>query len=103
MRAGWFLQSHHQLLVDMRVRDVVLVQTPYPPLVSASTALAWSVTGNESVRLGVVIIALLNTCALAVAAFALVESARQFARRRRFRQPMAERGAGALRKQRGFP
>jgi hypothetical protein len=81
MRAGWFLQSHHQLLVDMRVRDVVLVQTPYPPLVSASTALAWSVTGNESVRLGVVIIALLNTCALAVAAFALVESARQFARR----------------------
>ena len=32
-RAGWFLQSHHQLLVKLRVRDVVLVQSVYPPLV----------------------------------------------------------------------
>jgi hypothetical protein len=81
MRAGWFLQSQHQLRIDMRVRDVVLVQTPYPPLVSASAALAWRVTGDQSVRLGVVIIALLNTCALAVAAFALIESSRHFAHR----------------------
>jgi hypothetical protein len=81
MRAGWFLQSHHQLLIDMRVRDVVLVQTPYPPLVSAATALTWRVTGDHTVRLGVVITALLNTCALGAAAFALVESGRGFARR----------------------
>jgi hypothetical protein len=81
MRAGWFLQSHQQLLTDMRLRDIVLVQTSYPPLVSASTSLAWRVTGDHSLRLGVVIIALLNTCALGVAAFALVEAGRHFAHR----------------------
>lgn len=81
MRAGWFLQSHHQFLIKMRVPDLVLVQTPYPPLVSASTAVAWGVTGNQSMRLGVVVVAVLNTCALAVAAYALVEAGRQVARR----------------------
>ncbi len=78
-RAGWLLQSHHQLLADMRVRDVVLVQSVYPPLVSAATAVAWRVTGDDSMRLGVVVIAVLNTCALAVAAFALVEAGRRVA------------------------
>jgi len=79
MRPGWFLESHHQLLVNLRIPDLVLIQTPYPPLVSAATAVGWSVTGNHTDRLGVVIIALLNTCALAVAAFALVELGRRFA------------------------
>ncbi len=76
MRAGWFLQSHQQLLIKLRVRDVVLIQSAYPPLVSAATAVAWRVTGDQSMRLGVVVIALLNTCALAAAAFALVEAGR---------------------------
>jgi hypothetical protein len=79
MRPGWFLQSHHQLLVNLRIPDLVLIQSPYPPLVSAATAVGWSVTGNHTDRLGVVVIALLNTCALAVAAFALVELGRRFA------------------------
>ena len=65
MRAGWLLQSHQQLLTDMRLRNIVLVQTSYPHRLSASTSLAWRVTGNHSLRLGVVTIALLNTCALA--------------------------------------
>ncbi|MGH9080123.1 MAG: hypothetical protein ACRDYE_08650 [Acidimicrobiales bacterium] len=78
MRSGWFLQSHHQLLVDMRVKDAVIVQSAYPPLVSASNAVAWGVTGDHSFRLGVVVIAVLNTCALAVAAFSLVELGRRF-------------------------
>jgi hypothetical protein len=81
MRPGWFLQSHHQLLVNLRIPDLVLIQSPYPPLVSAATAVSWSVTGNHTDRLGVVVIALLNTCALAVAAFALVELGRRFALR----------------------
>jgi hypothetical protein len=76
-RAGWFLQSHQQLLVKMRVHDVVLVQSVYPPLVSASTAVAWRVTGDQSMRLGVVVIAILNTCALVVAAYALIDAGRQ--------------------------
>jgi hypothetical protein len=81
MRAGWFLQSQHQVLINLRVSDVVLIQTPYPPLVSAATAVAWRVTGDQSMRLGVVVIALLNTCALATGSFALVESGGHFTRR----------------------
>lgn len=41
MRAGWFLHDHHQLLVDLRLRQLVLTQSAYPPLVSAPTAVAW--------------------------------------------------------------
>lgn len=76
MRAGWFLQPHRQLLVDMRIPSLELYQSAYPPLVSASTAVVWAVTGAHSYRLGVVVIALLNACALAVAAFAVVECGR---------------------------
>ncbi|MHB8498445.1 MAG: hypothetical protein ACYDES_10750 [Acidimicrobiales bacterium] len=76
MRAGWFLQPHRQLLVDMRIPSLELYQSAYPPLVSASTAVVWAVTGAHSYRLGVVVIALLNACALAVAAFSVVECGR---------------------------
>jgi len=81
MRPGWFLQSHAQLLVDMKVRGLVLTQSAYPPLVSASTAVAWHVTGVHTARLGVTTVALLNVCALAAAALALVESGRDAALR----------------------
>jgi hypothetical protein len=77
MRAGWFLQPHQQLLIKLRVPDVVLIQSAYPPLVSATTAVAWRITGDQSVRLGVVVVAILNTCALAAAAWALVEAGRR--------------------------
>jgi hypothetical protein len=81
MRAGWFLQPHQQILIKLRVPDVGLIQTAYPPLVSASVSLAWRVAGNQSVRLGVVVIALLNACVVVAAAFALVEAGRRTARR----------------------
>jgi hypothetical protein len=81
LRTGWFLQSHQQLLVKMRVSDVPLIQSAYPPLVSASAAVAASVTGNQSIRLGVVVVALLNTSALVVAAFALLDAGRRFSAR----------------------
>ena len=80
-RAGWLLHSHQQLLTTLRAPTLVLGQSAYPPLVSTSTAVSWSVTGNHSMRLGVVVTALLNTCALAVAAFALVECGRRAAGR----------------------
>jgi hypothetical protein len=79
IRGGWFLQSHQQLLIKMRVPNVGLIQSAYPPLVSACTALAWRITGNYSLRLGVVVIALLNACALVAAALALVEAGRRMA------------------------
>ncbi len=76
LRGGWFLQSHHQLLVKMRVSDLKLGQTVYPPLVSATTSLAWRVAGVQSMRLGVVVVALLNSCALITASWALVRAGR---------------------------
>jgi len=76
MRPGWFLQSHAQLLVDLRTRGLVLTQSAYPPLVSASTAVAWKVTGVHTARLGVTTVAVLNACALAAAALAVVECGR---------------------------
>jgi hypothetical protein len=80
MRGGWFLQSHHQLMVNMRVPYLGIGQSAYPPLVSAVTATAWSLTGDHSPRLGVTVMALLNTCALATAAFGIVELGRRSAR-----------------------
>jgi hypothetical protein len=76
MRPGWFLQSHAQLLVDLKARNLVLTQSAYPPLVSASTAVAWKITGIHTARLGVTTVAVLNACALATAALALVECGR---------------------------
>lgn len=81
MRPGWFLQSHAQLLVDMRARGLVLTQSAYPPLVSASAAVAWQVTGLHTARLGVTTVAVLDACALAAAALALVECGRTAADR----------------------
>jgi len=76
MRPGWFLQSHAHLLVDLKARGLVLTQSAYPPLVSASAAVAWKVTGIHTARLGVTTVAVLNACALATAAMALVECGR---------------------------
>jgi hypothetical protein len=80
MRPGWFLQSHGQLLIDMKARGLVLTQSAYPPLVSASAAVAWKITGVHAARLGVTTVAVLNACALAAAALALVECGRAVAR-----------------------
>jgi hypothetical protein len=81
MRPGWLLQSHAQLLIDMKARGLVLTQSAYPPLVSASAAVAWRITGVHTARLGVTTIAVLNACALAAAALALVECGRSVATR----------------------
>jgi hypothetical protein len=45
-------------------------------LVSATTSLAWRVTGDQSQRLAVVVIALLNSCAVVTASWALVQAGR---------------------------
>ncbi|MGA2838203.1 MAG: hypothetical protein ABSF84_16555 [Acidimicrobiales bacterium] len=81
MRPGWFLEGHAQLLIDMKVRGLVLTQSAYPPLVSSSAAVAWRVTGIHTARLGVTTVAVLDACALAAAALALVECGRGVAAR----------------------
>ena len=104
MRAGWFLQPHHQLVVDMSTPGIFLPQTSYPPLVSAVGSVAWYVTGNHSMRLGVVVIALLDACALAAAALAVAECGRLATGRRSrafahaARRTAASAGAGADRR-----
>lgn len=80
MRPGWLLQSHHQLLVDLRVRSLVLTQSAYPPLTSAAVAVGWQVTGVHTARLGVTVTSVLNACALAAAALAIVDHGRRSAR-----------------------
>ena len=81
MRPGWFLQSHAQLLIDLKARSLVLTQSAYPPLVSASSAVAWKLTGVHTARLGVTTVGVLNACALAAAALAVLECGRTAARR----------------------
>jgi hypothetical protein len=81
MRPGWFLQNHAHLLVDLKAQNLVLTQSAYPPLVSSSAAVAWKITGIHTARLGVTTIAVLNACALATAALALVECGRGMAGR----------------------
>jgi hypothetical protein len=62
--------------VGFDARGLVLTQSAYPPLVSASAAVAWRVTGLHTARLGVTTIAVLNMCALAADALALVDAGR---------------------------
>lgn len=81
LRAGWFFDSHRQVLIEFKSLDIPLVQSSYPPLVSAAAALARAVTGNTSLRLGVVVVALLNTCALFVATLALLDAGQTVVRR----------------------
>jgi hypothetical protein len=93
LRSGWFIGSHRQLLIDFRSPDILLVQTPYPPLVSAAVAVASWLTGNTSPRLGVVVVALLNSCALVAAAFALLDAGRTVTRRLHPSSPDADGAA----------
>lgn len=95
MRAGWFLQPHHQVMLDLSWNGIGLPQTSYPPLVSAASAVAWYVTGNHSMRFGVVVITLLNTCALVTAALAVVESGRRVTTRLSIATGKSEPAAGS--------
>ena len=97
MRAGWFLQGHHQLVVDLRLPELVLPQSAYPPLVSAVTAISWAVTGLHTARLGVTVVAVLNGCAVAAAALAVLECGQRAAARADRRSPSwAPAVAGAV-------
>lgn len=80
IRSAWFLAPHATALHDMRFLGEV-THAGYSPLVSAAVALAWKVTGTESPRLGVVVVAMVNAAAVVVAAWAMVELGCDAARR----------------------
>jgi hypothetical protein len=68
-------------LAAFRNHLFVIAHASYPPLVSATVAISWQLTGNHSDRLGVVMIAILNACAVAAAAWVLIDSGRFVANR----------------------
>jgi hypothetical protein len=74
LRSAWFASGHQVTLAALRNPQLLVAHASYPPLISATTAVAWQVTGVHTYRLGVVITALLNGCALAVVAGVLIES-----------------------------
>ena len=76
LRAGWFAAGHSTLLAAFRNHLFVIAHASYPPLVSATVAISWQLTGNHSDRLGVVIIAILNACAVASTAWVLLDAGR---------------------------
>jgi len=81
IHARWFSQGHHFALAAMRNPFLVISHPGYPPLISSVMALGWRVSGTSSDRVAVVLTALLNACALLVAAWGIVEAARHGARR----------------------
>jgi hypothetical protein len=92
LHARWYVQGHGTSLAALRNTALPFAHASYPPLVGATVALSWVITGNQADRFGVVVVALLNACAAMAAAWVLVDLGR------RCGQSMAEarRRAGAV-------
>ncbi len=73
----WFVDGHQVALAALRSRAMPFAHASYPPLVGGSVAVSWLVTGDHGYRLGVVMVALLDACALAAAAWVAVEVGRR--------------------------
>jgi len=79
LHAWWYTEGHQGALRSLRNPQLLFSQARYPPLTSASVALSWLVTGTRSYRQGIVVIALLNGCAVASCAWVLVDVGRRVA------------------------
>jgi hypothetical protein len=73
----WFLDGHQAALAALRNPAIPFAHPSYPPLVGGSVAVSWLVTGDHGYRLGVVMVALLDACALAAAAWVAVDVGRR--------------------------
>ncbi len=81
LHARWLTHGHafaHAAIVNP---FLILSHPGYPPLVSAAMALTWQLSGDGMDRAAVITVALLNACALFVAAWGIVEAARRGAAR----------------------
>ena len=81
LRASWFAGGHDFLSASFRNSATLLAHASYPPLVSATVAVSWEITGVHTDRLGVVVVALLNACAAATLGWAVVEAGLEAGRR----------------------
>lgn len=70
----WFAAGHRVALAALRNRAMPFAHATYPPLVGGTVGVSWLVTAERSYRLGVVVVALLNACAVTAAAWVAVEA-----------------------------
>lgn len=89
LHAHWYMQGHTTSLAALRNPALPFAHAAYPPLIGASVALSWIVTGNHTDRFGVVVVALLNAGATMAAAWALVDLGRRCAEHRAEGRPPA--------------
>ncbi|MGP8059152.1 MAG: hypothetical protein ACLP9C_05915 [Acidimicrobiales bacterium] len=80
LHGRWFAAGHNVALAALRNPVLPFAHASYPPLIGGAVAVSWLVTGNHSDELGVVVIALLNACAVMAAAWAAVEVGRRCGR-----------------------
>lgn len=73
----WFLEGHQAALAALRNPAIPFAHASYPPLVGGTVAVSWIVSGDHGYRLGVVMVALLDACTLASAAWVVVEVGRR--------------------------
>ncbi len=81
LHARWLTHGHAFALAAIKNPFLEVSHPGYPPLVSAAMAMTWEITGNSSDRVAVVLVAMLNACALMAATWGIVEAARRGARR----------------------
>jgi hypothetical protein len=79
LHARWLSHGHSFALAAIRNHFLVLSHPGYPPLLSAVIELSWRVSETSTDRLAVVVVALLNGCALFVAGWGIVQVARRAA------------------------
>lgn len=91
----WFAAGHSVALAALRNPALTFAHATYPPLIGASVGLSSLVTGEHSYRLGVVVIAVLNGCAVTSAALVAVEAALA-TRPAGGRRPLAAAGAAVV-------
>jgi hypothetical protein len=80
LHARWYEQGHATSLLALRDTALPFAHAAYPPLIGATVALSWVITGNHSDRFGVVVVALLNAAAAMAAAWVLVDLGRRCGR-----------------------
>jgi hypothetical protein len=100
LRGSWFAAGHQALRAGFENPQLLLAHVSYPPLISATVGFSWDLTGNHGYRLGVVVISLLNACAIGALAWVVVEAgrvaaARMTGRRGQLRADHAHRAGGS--------
>jgi hypothetical protein len=75
----WYLQGHAETLATLRGTAYQWNHPPYPPLIGGSVAVTWFLTGANNIRLGVVMVTLLNGLAMLAVATAIIDVASRLA------------------------